>query len=169
METKNGKVIKFFLISFISLLVSEQGIASRGATDWLLTKSDKISEIENNKSFNFDNDNETAYPKLADVVEPVNCETVKPASSSEFNSLSDIQYRKLTPKNEALHYAQKRSAKKSVKVVIAIPFTTEQYEIQFLTPYAQRDLQAEETFVNVSQKITIQACLKIRDVLIYWF
>lgn len=160
METQNGKVIKFFLIYFISLLVSEQGIASRGATDWLLTKSDKISEIENNKSFYFDNDNETAYPKLADVVEPVNCETVKPVSSSEFNSLSDIQYRKLTPKNETLHYAQKRSAKKSVKVVIAIPFTTEQYEIQFLTPYAQRDLQAEETFVNVSQKITIQACLR---------
>ncbi|MCE0813295.1 hypothetical protein [Buttiauxella sp. S04-F03] len=169
MENKNGKVIKFFLIFFISLLVSTQGIASRGATDWLLTKSDKISEIEKNKLFYSDNYTETAYPKLADVVEPVNCETVKPAGSRKFNSLPDIQYRKLTPKNEALHYAQKRSAKKSVKAVIAIPFTTEQYEIQFLTPYAQRDLQAEETFVNVSQKVTIQACLKIRDALIYWF
>ena len=153
----------------MSLLVSTQSIASRGATDWLLTKSDKISEIEKNKSFYFDNDNETAYPKLADVVEPVDCQTALPDGSSKLHSLPNIQYRKLTPKNEALRYEQKRSAKKSVKSVIAIPFTTEQYEIQFLTPFAQRNLQAEETFVNVSQKITIQACLKIRDVLIYWF
>lgn len=155
------------MICFISLLVSTQGIASRGATDWLLTKSDKISEIEKNKPFYFDN--ETAYPKLADVVEPVNCEKVILGGSNKLHSLSDIEYRKLTPKNEALHYAQKRSAKQSVKTVIAIPFSTEQYEIQFLTPYAQRDLQAEETFVNVSQKVTVQACLKIRNALIYWF
>lgn len=169
METKNGKAIKLVLILFTSILVSAQVIASRGAADWLLKESGKNSTIEKKKSFYFDNDNEIVYPKLADIVEPVNCEKAFPDGSSKLHSISDKQYRKLTQKNEALRNAQKRNAKKSVKAVIAIPFTNEQYEIQFLTPYAQKDLQAEEAFVNVSQKITIQSCLKFRDTLIYWF
>lgn len=151
------------------MFINAQTIASIGATDWLLTESGKNNEIEKNKSFYFDNDTEIGYPKLADVIEPVNCETVIPGGESKLHSIPDAQYRKLTPKSEALRYVQRRVAKKSVKSVIAVPFSSEQYEIQFLTPYAQRDLQAEQAFVNVSQKVTIQACLKIRNALIYWF